>query len=231
MAEKNLLSTFGDFLVEIGRGISNTTEGIIDAHIAPVAWIGGFFNEDFKKRASETIAYNWTDDHIKKWGLDKVREKSYASTWSGGGETARGIAKGVGAMLPSLALSAIPYAGPALSQASMSMGAGGKNMEQAINEGANFDNAFLYGIVSGSLEAGIERLGGHVMGGGSSIIGKKLAGTSLGKFTSKGVGKMLEVGVSEAGEEVLGSYIDPFVKAGTGVDADIGANLSEEVGS
>ena len=229
MAEKNLLSTFGDFLVEIGRGISNTTEGIIDAHIAPVAWVGGLFDKDFKKRASETIAYNWTDDHIKKWGWDKVREKSYASTWRGGGETARGIAEGVGAMLPSLALSAIPYAGPALSQTSMSMGAGGKNMEQAINEGANFDNAFLYGIVSGSLEAGIERLGGHVMGGGSSIIGKKLAGTSLGKFTSKGVGKMLEVGVSEAGEELISAYSDPFVKAGTGVDVDIGANLSEAI--
>lgn len=226
MAEKNLLSTFGDILVELGRGVSNTTEGLVDAHIAPVAWVGGLFDKGFKEKAKNTIAYDWTSDHFNQWGFDNVKDKSFISDFKYS-TTVRDIVEGVGAMLPSLALSTIPYAGPALSMATMSMGAGGKNMEAAINEGAEFDNAFLYGIASGSLEAGIEKLGGFVMGGGSSVIGKRLAGTSIGKFTSKGVGKALEVGVSEAGEEVLTSYIDPFVKAGTGVDSDLGGNLQE----
>ena len=81
MSEKNIFSTFGDLLAEMGRGIISTTEGIIDSHIAPVAWIGGFFDEDFKKKAAETIAYDWTSDHISQWGWEKAREKSYLSGW------------------------------------------------------------------------------------------------------------------------------------------------------
>jgi len=65
------------------------------------------------------------------------------------------------------------------------------------------------------------------LGGGTSLIGKKLAGTALGNATQKGVGRVAYNFISEGAEEVLSDLTDPLAKYLTGVDKNVGENYNE----
>ena len=102
-------------------------------------------------------------------------------------------------------------------------------MEGALQQGAGYNNAFTYGILSGATEAAMEKLGGYAFGDATSLLGKTTAGTKFGAWASKGLGKAITGAVSEGVEELGSDFADPVNKWITGVDTEIGANFREAV--
>lgn len=98
-------------------------------------------------------------------------------------------------------------------------------MEGSLQQGAGYNNAFTYGILSGATEAAMEKLGGYAFGDATSLLGKATAGTKFGAWASKGLGKAITGAVSEGVEELGSDFADPVNKWITGVDTDIGANF------
>ena len=102
-------------------------------------------------------------------------------------------------------------------------------MEGALQQGAGYNNAFTYGILSGATEAAMEKLGGYAFGNATSLLGKATAGTKFGAWASKGLGKAITGAVSEGVEELGSDFADPVNKWITGVDTEIGANFRAAV--
>ena len=212
----------GDLFGNVLKGAMKSLEGIYDFHAGTVGFVGGWFDDEFEKDVREHITYDWTEDNTQ---FLKGTEKNSVF-----GDTVRNIAGGVGGMLPSVALSFIPYAGPALSQAALMTGAAGNSMESSLKEGADYTSAFLYGVGKGVVEGATEKLGGFVLGKGGSVLGKATAGTSFGNAVSKGVGKVAFDAASEGAEEVVSDVvIDPGLKYVTGVDDNIGENYKQAI--
>ena len=156
--------------------------------------------------------------------LEEIERKSYL-TGNKAGEFVKEATTSIGQMAPGLALSFVPGVGPALSMAYTGVSAGGNSMEGALQQGAGYNNAFTYGILSGATEAAMEKLGGWDFGNPTTFMGKLLAGTKLGAWASKGLGKAITGAVSEGVEELGSDFADPVNKWVTGVDTDIGANF------
>ncbi len=217
-----------DVVGNIGKGAVKTLEGIYDEGATLVGAIGGIFDSDFKDDVAEHIKYDVTDKVFDSMGFDYVEDNSYLEG-NKVGEFARGVSSGIGGMLPSVALGFIPGAGVVLAPVSMGVGAAGQATESALNKGAGYYGSALYGAGMGIVEGATEALGGYMLGGGKSLIGKALAGTKLGKFTSKGIGKVAETFISEGVEESLTDLIDPALQYATGVDKNIGKNYKEAI--
>ncbi len=210
------------------KGTWKSIEGMYDAIAGLVGAVGGAFDKDFKENVGNHIAFDAQDWLFDKMGYEWVEKNSYLNDGKVG-NFARDVAQGIGGMAPSVALSAIPYAGAVLGPVSMGMAAGGNNMESALQNDAGYYNAWLYGIGTGVIEGAIESVGGFKFGKGTSAVGKALSGTALGKFFSSVIGKVAETFISEAGEEVVSDLADPALKYATGVDKNIGENYKETI--
>ena len=222
-----LAATLYEPQTRISKGTYKTLEGIVDYGAGLVGGIGGLFNKDFQDNVRKFIEVDAVGKMWDGLGLSKVEEMSYVNELGFAGEVGREVAEGVGGMLPSLALSLIPGVGPAIGTAVTGVSAGGKSMESALAKGAGYGNSLAYGTIAGVAEGAIEKLGGAVLGEGTSLVGKALAGTALGNATSKGLGKVAMTFASEAGEELLSDVIDPLNSFVTGVDKNIGENYKE----
>lgn len=134
--------------------------------------------------------------------------------WLGGrsmGQMAGSLAQSFGQMLPSMALSAIPYAGPVLSSVSFGMSAGGNAKVELMREGYDETTATIYGMLVGSAEAGLEKLMGSIPGLGSSAskgITKGIKNAFLKAAANYGIDVVGEA-VEESAQEVL----DPIFKS------------------
>ena len=211
------------------KGAVKSLEGIYDAGAGLVGAVGGAFDKDFRENVGSHIAFDatgWLTDSI---GYDKVEESSYLNDGKVG-NFVRDVEQGIGGMLPSVALSAIPYAGAVLGPVSMGMAAGGNNMESALENGTGYYGAWLYGMGTGAIEGATEMIGGFALGKSSTLVSKALSGTKLGKIASSSIGgKVAETFISEAGEEMLSDVADPALKYVTGVDKNIGKNYKETI--
>ena len=216
-------NTYLDFVGHGVKGLVKGAEGIYDAGAGVVGAVGGIFDSDFKDDVGEHIKHDYTGEWFDELGFDEVSKKSYLEG-NKVGEFAREAWGAVGNMLPSVGLSFIPAAGPAIAMAYTGASAGGQAMESALDKGAGYYSSLAYGTGVGAVEAVTEKIGGRVFGEGASLTGKLLAGTKLGKFTSKGLGKVAETFVSEAAEEALADLADPALQYVTGVDKNIGEN-------
>ncbi len=220
---KNIGSTLGDLFGNIYKGALKSLEGIYDFHVGTVGLIGGWFDKGFQENMQKHIENDWTADRTK-W-LDDVQKHSYISDWEIG-DNVRNVAGGVGGMLPSVALSFIPYAGAGLSMGATMSAAAGNTMESSLREGASYGSSFAYGLGAGLVEGATEKIGGFAFGK-SSKLAKATSGTKFGNAISKGAGKVLFDAASEGAEEVLSDLADPTLKYVTGVDRNIGANYRE----
>ena len=217
-----------DALGNIGKGAVKTLEGIYDEGATLVGAVGGIFDSDFKDDVAEHIKYDVTDKVFDSMGFDYVEENSYLED-NKVGELTRVVSSGIGGMLPSVALGFIPGAGAVLAPASMGAGAAGQATESALNKDAGYYGSAIYGAGMGLVEGATEALGGYMFSGGKSLIGKALAETKLGKFTSKGIGKVAETFISEGFEESLTDLVDPALQYATDVDKNIGENYKEAI--
>ena len=218
-------ATVGDFFGTITKGALKSLEGIYDFGAGIVGGIGGLFDQGFQDRVREHIEWDATESLSENIHFDELEKKS----WLKNAGPMKDILSGIGGMIPSVAVSIIPGVGAVAGTAAMGLGAAGNSTEGALQEGADFGAGLAYGAGSGIIEGATERLGGFVLGGGQGLIGKKLAGTALGRATSKGLGKVALDFASEAGEEVLSDLIDPLNRYITGVDKNIGENYKEAV--
>ncbi len=221
------LMTYQDIGLSMGTGLYKAAEGVYDAGVGIVGAGIGLFSKEAKENIGNHIAYDVVGNLLGNTpGAEMIRKNSYFNGNKVGSFVREG-GEAIGGMLPSVALSFIPGAGPTIGMATTGVSAGGKSMEDALNQGAGYYQSLAYGAGVGAVEAATEKIGGFVLGGGKSLVGKALAGTKLGKFTSKGIGKVVEGYVSEGFEEVVGDYADVGLKLATGVDTDWRKNLKE----
>lgn len=194
--------TLGDFFGQGVGGLMKFGENFVD-------YFGTMFgaDEDWLKR-------DWTQELY----MDKLREGTKGSFLNDGkfGNMVQSSMFGLGNMLPSLALNAVPYVGGALSTASFMVNAAGGSTENALQNGATRDKALLYGTLSGISEGAIEKISGGIGGVGKGIV--QSVGKSAGKSAvAKGVlgtakkytGRMIGEGL----EEVASDVIDPLLRA------------------
>ena len=229
-------ATFGDLAANILVGAAKSLEGVVDFGMTAAGAVGGVFSDEFQSEVRRMVEYDFVGDHIAD-PLEELTESSYLNELRIGGksvgEAVELIAQGVGGMLPSIGLAALTGGGSLAAQlvgaGSMMVGAAGNATEEAMNRGAGYGSAAAYGLTRGAIEGATEYLGGITLDGGTSLAGKALAGTTLGKATQKGVGRVAYNFISEGAEEVLSDLTDPMAKYLTGVDKNVGENYNDTI--
>ena len=89
--------------------------------------------------------------------------------------------------------------------------AGGQGVEEALSDGADFDEALGYGLINAGIE-GLVEVATAKLGKGITSLASKRAG----KTTAKTIGKvMIEEGISEGIEEGLVEFLNPIAKTVT----------------
>lgn len=198
----------GYTLGKAGTGALRGLEGIWDFVAGGIADLFG--------------ADEWAEEQLTTSPFDEWNEELDA--WynpSGVMEFVGDVAGGVGQMLPSIAVSAIPYVGPALSTGMFVTSAAGMGVSEAAKESGELGaKEWLYGAGSGAVEGAIEKLSGGI--GGTKL------GTVLGKQVAKSTGgKLAATFVGEGLEEVASDLIDPALRRVTGVDPDATVDVSQ----
>ena len=164
-------------------------------------------------------------DHVEGLMGDALREGTSGSyLYEGDGKVGgviRDVSTGVGQMLPSVLMSAIPVVGPALGKASFITSAAGGGMERSLqHEGTTRGEAVLYGGLSGGLEGLIESMSGGIAGTGKAFAGS--IGKSIGKSSGKAIAqtgakatarKAAGAFVGEGLEEVASDLADPLLSS------------------
>ncbi len=202
------LGGVGYTLGKAGTGALRGLEGIWDFVAGGIADLFG--------------ADEWAEEQLTTSPFDEWNEELDA--WynpSGVMEFVGDVAGGVGQMLPSIAVSAIPYVGPALSTGMFVTSAAGIGVSEAAKESGELGaKEWLYGAGSGAVEGAIEKLSGGI--GGTKL------GTVLGKQVAKSTGgKLAATFVGEGLEEVASDLIDPALRRVTGVDPDATVDVSQ----
>ena len=154
------------------------------------------------------------------------------------GYAAGGIGELAGGGSMALAGSAANKAQQLGSLGNLGMGAANQGTNQAIAEGADYNQALQYGALTGLTEAGTEMLGGEAVNAAFGQVGKSVLGKLVGKGIDKlgiksKVGKVVAGLASdiagEATEEMISEALNPLWKAAT-YDADALPKNSEELG-
>ncbi len=213
------IETYMDLNANISTGMLKSVEGIADLLIGVVGGVGGIFSKDFKESVEKVVAYDVTKNAYSKYA-DKLTKNSYLNEGKIG-ETVEQVAQGVGGMLPAV-LAAVATGGTSLaanaamgaskaaqiaSLATMGAGAAGQSTEQALNEGAELENALAYGALSGATEVATEKLTGGLTKG---VFGKGVvkAGEGVAKTGAKRIVKGM---AEEAVEEMAAEAVNPLI--------------------
>lgn len=196
--------TFG----KLGTGALRGLEGIWDFVAGGIADLFGA-DEWAQKKMENSPFDEWNAE------LDEWYNPSGVMSFVGD------VAGGVGQMLPSVAVSLVPGAGPALSTGMFMTSAAGMGVADAARETGELGaKEWLYGTASGAVEGAIEKASGGI--GGTRL------GTAFGKQIAKSTGgKLAATFVGEGLEEVASDLIDPALRRVTGVDPDAKVDVSQ----
>ena len=206
---KKLFATIGMGALKIIEGFIGVNENVIDGLVSVVGFIGGLFSSEFKDSVGEFIKKDWVGDTTAKWytegwlkGLNKYSYMSHEST-------AANILKGVGNAAGYVAISFIPYVGPALSIAASTAGAVGSGTQAGLQQGMSYNQAFGQGMKQGAVALA------------TSLIAKGVANklTSMGTATVGAVDDIAN-GAATSSKTIL-------TKAATKI-AEEGIELSDE---
>lgn len=195
----------GQTLLDVGGhiagGVSRGIEGVVD-------YLGGLTG----LMSEEQIAHDWTSKNILQ-PLESQIEHSYIYDLSPTGQTiTRGVAEGVGQMLPAIAATYLTGGGSLAYMTTFGLSAAGGATQEALQEDATKKQALAYGALSGLKEVMIEKL--------FSAGGQKLANVTglADNVIAKLPGKTLQTIANIAGEgleEVAADLVDPFLKQWT----------------
>ena len=145
-----------------------------------------------------------SDPYEKITGIN-VEENSFL------GEKSDELVQSGGQMAAQIGVSLIPYVGTAVATTMMAGTAFGSEAENAFNNDATFDEAFLSATISAAAEVVTEKLGGVKLSGGKSLVDvvtqplAKRFSSKLGTALVK-VGKIGLDATAEGIEEVVSGY-------------------------
>jgi len=213
---KSITDTIDGYYAAIGTSVYDEVGGVYNTvteanafanTIAELGFVGfgdgvkTFFNglDNLIDADGKTSAEEYKTQYLIQYLQDKYGEEGFKRILATGSYE---ISSSIGNMVPSIVVSAIPgcqWAGLTL----MGLSATGNAREQALQQGLDEGGAWLYGILSGLSEAGLE----YVLGGIT-----KLAGGKTSEAITKGLGipKLFAEMLSEGNEESLQSILDPL---------------------
>lgn len=231
------LSTIGDVVGNVLTGAVKGLEGIVDLGIAAVGAVGGIFSDDFQDTMRQAVSYDFAGEIVGN-PLQEAMKYSYLEN----GGIVEQISSGIGQMLPAVIATIATYgayggfaAGASAAQVAaaqaaaqtaslvtLGVSAAGTSTEEAFNEGANYYAGLGYGVASGLVEVGTEKL----FGGAT----KALTGAGVFDGITKSVAqtgwKRVALNAAEEGvEEVVAELARPALKTiykGTDALSDYG---------
>lgn len=180
-----------------------------------------FIKEDITSNITNSKLYNMHLDPLGQLrgdynyggnALEKIREQSYISESPFAETYIRGTAESIGQMLPAIALGTV--SGGASTAYFFSSAAGG-GVEEALNAGASYSDAYTYGLLTGAAEAAIESLfgvGGDLVGKGIEAVGSKYFSKTYAKLATNKLVRVAANALGEGVEEVGSEILNPYLK-------------------
>ena len=206
------LHTVGDLVANVITGAVKGLEGIADLGIGLVGGIGGIFDGDFQERAKNAIAYDWTGE---TFGNALQEALKYSYTTNGG--IIENVASGIGQMLPSVVVSvatagagAPAAAAQAASLATLGVSAAGTSTEEAFKEGADYWAGLGYGVASGFVEVGTEKMFG---GATKALTGAGILDGVTRSVADTGIKRIAKNALEEGFEEIVSELANPALKS------------------
>ena len=219
------LSTIGDVVGNVLTGAVKGLEGVVDLGIAAVGAVGGIFSDDFQDTMRQAVSYDFAGEIVGN-PLQEAMKYSYLEN----GGIVEQISSGIGQMLPAVIATIATYgayggfaAGASAAQVAaaqaaaqtaslvtLGVSAAGTSTEEAFNEGANYYAGLGYGVASGLVEVGTEKL----FGGAT----KALTGAGVFDGITRSVAqtgwKRVALNAAEEGvEEMVSEAVNPLTKA------------------
>ena len=206
------LSTVGDVVANVITGAVKGLEGIVDLGIGLVGAVGGIFDGDFQDRVKNVVAYDWTGETFGNALQDALK---YSYTTNGG--IIENVASGIGQMLPAV-VATIATAGAgapaavaqAASLVTLGTSAAGNATEEAFNEGANYWAGLGYGVASGLVEVGTEKMFG---GATKALTGAGILDGITRSVADTGIKRIAKNALEEGVEEVVSELANPALKS------------------
>lgn len=215
-------ASFGDVIGNVITGAVKGVEGIADIGIGAVGAVGGIFDDDFQDKMKAAISYDFAGNVVGQPLQDAFK---YSLLKDDG--TAEQIAQGVGQMLPAVIATIATYgayggfaaAGSAASAAAaantaslitMGASAAGNATEEAFNEGANYYAGLGYGVASGLVEVGTEKLTGGLM---KNVTGAGIFDGVRVSIADTGAKRFIKGAIEEGAEEMVAEAVSPALKS------------------
>ena len=196
-----------DVVGNILSGAAKSLEGVFDLGLGAVGAVGGIFDKGVRDEIRRWVEYDFTGEnissHFDRWSDDSIMNGSRA------GRIAEGVIGGVGQLLPTVALS-LATGGAALpSMLSVGASAAGNATEEAFRDGAGYYRGLGYGLVSGGVEMGTEKL----FGGLGNLMGGGMLDNVTRSIAKTGAARVAKEAVGEAAEEALAELVNPLAKS------------------
>ena len=211
---ERLVATPLNIVGQVGSGLLQGLEGIVDFGAGIIGEVGGLIDKGFKYDVGEFIQKDYANeifDPTETWAYENAYRNDFFD----------GVAQSIGNMLPSIALSYVTGGSSTVAMASFGASASGSGTERALQEGANYDRALAYGLLSGAKEVATEYIGGKVLGTvlgtGNKIFGVISTGSAATSAVAKTTGRTLvkqfvKDAVEEGAEEAMGDLIEPLIQ-------------------
>lgn len=125
------------------------------------------------------------------------------------------IVQGIGGMVPSILTGGSDKIGKVSSYLTLGARSFGSASEEALANGAQIDEATLYGILNTAVEIGSEMVTGGIPGTNTHGWLDKLTDKEISKISNKIIKKIAKSGysfVGEASEEALAEILNPIIK-------------------
>ena len=218
------LSTIGDVVGNVLTGAVKGLEGIVDLGIAAVGAVGGIFSDDFQDTMRQAVSYDFAGEIVGN-PLQEAMKYSYLEN----GGIVEQISSGIGQMLPAVIATIATYgayggfaAGASAAQVAaaqaaaqtaslvtLGVSAAGTSTEESFNDGANYYAGLGYGVASGLVEVGTEKLFG---GATKALTGAGVFDGITKSVAETGWKRVARNALEEGAEEVIAELARPTLK-------------------
>lgn len=220
---KAILGTAGDTGVQVVKGISRTGEGLGDLLAYGVAGVADLFGGDsFAYDVKENAKASFTDELFGD--TDK-----YFDQYSVLGDKSGMIGEGLGQLATIWATGSLGAAGglgtagtTALTMGQTGLSSMGSGMSEAYSSGASDEEAFTYGLISGTAEAATEMLFGG--------LGKSINAVGLSKGLSSADDLLAKKVASKFSNQIAKNLTEFGIKAGAEGTEEVLSGIAQAVG-
>lgn len=224
-----VVGLFGDD--EFKQGVQNVMNYDWQQHVLNVGQqlnignailTGDMFSGEYWQNWADTFTLTGSRDN-----LNKTKASSFQSDWGGFGEFLQSAEEGIGYVLPSIIVGiatggasvGVQAAAAGIMVGATGISAFGSGTNEALNNGATYEQAGQSGLITGAIEMGTEALSwgvGKIAGkiaGKATTYGTRVGATSfgqqLGKLSAKEIGK---AALEEGTEEFISELLSPLAK-------------------